>query len=234
MRIIFVLALILPFQLLAEEKNWKLSTGVFYLSDRIYRGAIIWPAASVMPMLGISYRNISINGPGFQLNLPYHKFTFQTGLQYFNDGPPLIPLQERKKDFRNQRKGVYDATIGLGWEFWPRFRLNLSAAKAINSHYGFYSLASLQIPLVPFVSAGYALALADTRANRYAYGPEAVAGLAHRDFNISLVLPFLPGKGVLITKYTTSRIHQAANKNASYVRPSDKPAALSSMATWNF
>ncbi len=234
MRLILILAIILPLQLFADERTWKFSTGVFYLSDRIYRGALIWPAASVMPMFGISYKNVSINGLGFQLNLPYHKFNFQMGLQYFNDGPPLIALQERKKDFRNQRQGVYDATFGIGWEFWPRFKLNINAAKAITTHHGFYSAVALQVPLIPFVSAGYLLALADTRANRYTYGPEAVAGLAHRDFNISLVLPFLPGKGVLITKYTTSRIHQTINKNASYVRPSDKPAVLSSMATWTF
>lgn len=218
----------------AEVKDWKFTTGLIYQSSKIYRGAWIWPAPSIMPMLGISYKRLSIHGPGLVLNIPYQKFSFQFGTSYFNDGPPLFPLKKRRKDFRNQRHGVYEAILGGTWEFWPRFKLGLNASKALTNHHGIYGIANLQIPLIPFVSSGYAIGWGNRKANQYAYGPEAISGTAHRDFNISLALPFLPWGGILVTKYTTSRIHKTVNKKASYVLPSDKPATLSSMANWTF
>lgn len=216
----------------AAEGNWKFSPGLLYTNEKVYRGALVWPAPSIFPLFGISYKRLTINGPGFNLVMPWSKLTFNIGVTYFDDNPPLIPLREHHKDFRNERKSVYDATSGVTWEMLPRTRLSLMASKAINSHNGFYSALNLQIPLIPFVSAGYTLGYADTKANRYAYGPQARAGLGHRDFNFGVNLPFLPGKGMLMARYTVSRIHLSTNKNASYVRANDKPETLLLMTTW--
>lgn len=220
------------FACLAKD-DWKFTTGFSYASEKVYRGALYWPKASVFPLIGVSYKNLSINGPGFTLTLPTHKFVFTLGLIYFDDSPPLIPLKKHRKDFRNERKEVYDSFVGASWEFLPRFRLSTGLSKALKTHCGLYGTLGLQIPLIPFLSTGYTLGFGERRANRYAYGHEAVGGLAHKDFNLSLVLPFLPGKGTLITKYTTSRIAKDVNRNAHYVRSSDKPEVVSLLATWN-
>lgn len=234
MKKIIALFILIPMTLFAEDKNWQFSTGILYNSARLYRGALIWPAPSIMPLLGVSYKNLALNGPGFTYNIPSKKTNISFGLAYFNDGPPLIPLKNHHKDFRNERAGVYDGFFNINYEFIPRFKLNWLNSKAINTHYGFYSAASIQIPLIPFFSFTYLMAYADGKNNRYVYGPEARAGLAHHDFSINLFLPFLPWKGILTTKYTLSRIALDTNKNAHYVRATDKPQVVTSMCLWSF
>mgnify|MGYP003607253484 FL=1 len=233
-RVVLLIALCVPSLSFSKESDWKVSTGLMYSNEKVYRGALVWPAPYIFPLLGISYKRLAVNGPSFNLALPWSKLTFNFGVSYFDDNPPLIPLRTHHKDFRNERKSVYDAFVGVSWEILPRTKLSFLSSKALNSHHGFYSALSLQVPLIPFVSAGYTLGHGNGKANRYTYGPEARAGLGHRDFNLNLSLPFLPGKGILITRYTISRIHLSTNKNASYVRSNDRPSTLMSMASWSF
>lgn len=217
-----------------DNRNVKITIGAAYNSDRVYRGAMIWPKATLYPLAGIIlYNKFAINGPGVSSMYSLGPLTASIGFRYFDDNEPIFYLEKHNEDYRNQRKASIDLNGSLALRFMPGGRLALAISQGIKGQYGFYTNGSLELPIFPLASAGYSIGYGDTKANRYAYGPEGIAGLGHQDIYFKLTLPFLPWGGRLITRYTFSRIHKTNNKNADYVRGDDKSNTLTIMTMWN-
>ncbi|GEM_PF-5821269 len=64
---------------LPPPSDWQFSTGLLYSNERVYRGELIWPAPSIFPMIGVSYKQLSLKGHGFNVTNSWKKLTFNYG-----------------------------------------------------------------------------------------------------------------------------------------------------------
>jgi hypothetical protein len=217
------------------KKTITVTTGSFYTNQMVYRGALIWPKATIFPLASINFYNrIQISGLNLSSNYSLGPLTLSSGIKYFDDSEPWIKLESHNKDFRNQRKPSFDLYGSLYLRFMPGGSLLIKIYKELKEHYGTYGYFTIKLPIFPFVSIGYGIGYGDGQNNQYVFGEGSRAGATHQDYYASLFFPFLPGKGRLSVKYNLSRIYFNENHNGSYIKPTDKPNVISAMVSWSF
>ncbi len=215
------------------KKGWLVSPTIFYSAARLLRGATIWPEPSGMIVPGLAYADwFRLSQGGVQVYQKLEYFEYATGLSYIDDAQPMFSFTKHKSDFRNERDPTYELVAGAKAFSKYKHEVSLSVHQDLKVHHGQYVIMGVNFPLLPLTSLNFSYAMADERHNHYIYGEGAVGGAAHFDISGRLLLPFLPGGGILILSWLRSQILQEQNRMASYVNGENPNGSFSALATW--
>lgn len=223
----------------SKKKAVQTSLAIAYSHKRLYRGALIWDAPLVA--MGPSftfYNTLSLGKGGLSIFKNWkraHKLTL--GILPFDDNEPngpVIKLKKVQEDFKNQRASTFGAYLKYDYRYKKYISISLSYHQDLKRHKGSYFESKISTSVIPFVSLGIGADSGDAASNQFAYGPEGVSGLGHGQAFINVMLPFLPGKGVLMLNFSRSQIIQTENTQADFVRGRKTNHNISTVAFWNF
>lgn len=219
------------------KSDFEVSLNALYSQKRVFRGALIWDAPTLMVLPSFDLFNMINIGRGGALAIyrQYENHRFSIGIRPFEDNGPsaiAIKLKNSNEDFKNQRSSSLETSFQYEYRLRPYFRGTINYHKELIRHYGNYLQLGTRLSPFPLTNIGVVLGIGDREHNKYVYGPEGSAGLGHTDFNLGLRLPFLPWHGQLILNLRHSIINKIENFNADYIRGQRKNSILSIMATW--
>lgn len=218
---------------IVAKKGWLVSPTIFYSAARLLRGATIWPEPSGMIVPGLAYADwFRLSQGGVQVYQKLEYIEYATGLSYIDDAQPMFSFTKHKSDFRNERDPTYELVGGAKAFSKYKHEVSLSVHQDLKVHHGQYVIMGINFPLLPLTSINLSYAMADERHNHYIYGEGAVGGAAHFDISGRLLLPFLPGGGILILSWLRSQILQEQNRMASYINGENPNGSFSALATW--
>lgn len=220
-----------------ESSAFQMNLGVVYSGNISYRGALVWdaPIAVIGPSF-VFFDAISLGAGGlsvFKRFGDYHKLAI--GLNTFNDDEPNFPairLKSSSEDYKNQRAETFGTYLKYDFRVRQFVAISLSYQKDLKRHEGNIIGARVSTSIIPFVTVGLDGDYADGKANRYAYGLEAISGVGHLTKFVSIMLPILPWQGRLITSFNHSKILKNTNAQADYVRGDQTNSNLSFIANW--
>ena len=215
----------------------QVSLATVYSHNRIFRGALIWDA----PIMAIGpnftfYNIVSLGQGGLSIfkKIGNHQ-TISIGLTAFDDNEPngpVLTLEEREEDFKNQRSSTFGTYLKYDFRFRQLIAISLSYQKDLKRHNGSYLNSRISTSIIPFITLGFGGSLGDKKSNQYAYGPEGISGTGHIETFAGLMLPILPWRGRLILNYKRTKISKGRNANADYVRGNKTNQNFSIIATW--
>lgn len=234
-RTYFVLILLLinflvsPFRKFSSvhaEDFFSMGVGAGFFSQRVYRGALIWDAPFLIPLLELRFGQLSVRGPSLLYQVPLENESWQLSVstEFFNDNKGQFPMiliskRDQAENYRNQRDSSLGLTLSGQYFFKPKkSSVQLTVSRDFIRYHGLYVLLGFSLPILPFTRLELAQSWAEPQHNRYVYGPTAEGGLAHARYGLRNVLPFIPGGGVLISSLSYHFINRQANQQADYIR----------------
>lgn len=223
MRLIGLIIFFITFSLkLNASENVKFSIGIFYQAKDVYRGALIWrePFTMAGPTVRL-YQKFVLRGP----SLTYEVFgrkdqhMLNISVAFSDDNDPWIKLKDSEISFRNKRDGALESRVAYRYKFGYRnkFYLGGLVARDYIAYKNMYYELQAGTPLIPFFSTNLALSRAPIKTNEYIYGDGARDGWGHYRIEISNVIPFVPWPGIIINRFTHSKIISSENRTASYI-----------------
>jgi hypothetical protein len=211
-----------------------------FSTQSIYRGAQIWPYPTMMIGPGLLFfdKHLKVFGPSVSYDFfPEREsvFKLEIGARYFNDDRPWIRFNDHEEDYRNQRSDSIDSNIKFSYAFGPKkkFEVGAMVSRELYRFKGTYSEFRLQAPLFPLTKISGKVSVADSRYNKYLYGPTSLSGTGYAALGLTIVIPFVPWDGIIINNFEQSWVTQTTNRNADYVRGNGDHFQFSTRWMWN-
>jgi len=212
--VLFLIFALTPFCFAEEsvERNvqpFGVNGGVFFQSNTVYRGALIWnkPSFFAGPSL-VFYEKFFARGP----NLTYQFFKrekslrLNLGLSLFNDMKPIFDFSGDEESIRNSRSSALDLNVRLAYKFGFRnmFEVGALISKDFIEHKAFYVEPQIAMPIAPFTKLRVFVGSGGTDMNAYLYGSESNHLISNYGVGLTLFLPsvilpnFVPKGGFII------------------------------------
>lgn len=218
--------------------NFSIKLMGFATSQNLYRGAQIYPHASfgAGPMF-VFYNKFSLAGPNL-FYTPFKKDSpifLKTGLRYFDDNKPMFATKNHELDYRNRRKNSLELFQAISFQFGPRkkFALGGEISRDMISYKGLFFEPFVQIPVLPFTTFKTKFGFGQSSTNKYVYGSDGISGSSFVDFNINIVFPFVPWKGIAMIGGNYSVITRGINRHSEYIRGNYKQKLTYLRVVWD-
>ena len=226
-----------------QKQPWfNLSLTAFALSQKLFRGAVFYPYPVIFAGPAITlFGHLSLRGPHiawvYGKRRSPQKMTI--GARWISDGAPLLTLHnkfDQRRDYRASRTDSLELYGNYAYRFGVRnlFSIGSEWAQELAHHRGQYLAVYLGLPLYKFLSLTLRTGLGSSAHNRYLYGPEGRAGLAHQDASVRYVIPRLPWQGLIMLELSWHWVLQSANQTAHLVRGNDHVSKVSTRWLWFF
>lgn len=234
-----LIALLLPYVAKADQGNFQIDLGLFYAHKRLWRGALIWDAPTLMGGPRFTFFNfLTLAGPNISI---FHEFEkagkLSLGASYFEDNEPngpVIKFKSKDEDFKNSRSATIDTFIKYEYRYKWFFSSSIEYHRDIKRSKGNYSYVEFSTSFIPSISVGVGQGFGDRKNNMYVYGRQAVGGTAHTEYFISYFKKELIFGGNFLLKYSLSTINKKTNEQADYIRGDGQQNQLTAGIFWKF
>ncbi len=230
-----LVSFLLPY--ISWAKNLDIDLGVFFRTRTHLRGAPTWnyPTLMIGPSFTL-FEHYKIRGPGvvYENSPKDSQLSWSLGLHGIDDDKPWFTFKDKDEDYRNQRNFALELASSVKYKFGEKKKhfVETKIYRELIEYQSLFCEFSFGLPLLPFTSTEYALAIGEKDTHQYLYGTSAVSGISYHQLSLKVVLPFLPWGGVLINNLSKLWIGEKENRHAELVRGQGDTLSFSSFATW--
>jgi hypothetical protein len=193
-----------------------------------YRGALLAVGGAFTPTMSLQYKNITFAGMGATYLMKIDRLNMSFGATYFNDD-----MMDHSSSFRKQRPETYEAWTQVHSFFdEERGKVFAGVYQDVRATWGQYLNVGSSYTLAKHYTFGLSVGGGPVSTNRFTYGPLADAGLGHADPSFTYSNNILPKNGTLVTSLTRPFILQNQNRQAGFVRSTDRPIVWMLSGFW--
>ncbi|PIP88916.1 MAG: hypothetical protein COW01_05000 [Bdellovibrionales bacterium CG12_big_fil_rev_8_21_14_0_65_38_15] len=240
-KIISIIAFFLlsTFAAFADQGAVEINLGAFYSHKRIWRGALIWNAPTLMAGPSFTFFNhVTIAGPNLTFFHEIQKGNkVSLGASYFEDNEPngpVVKFKSQEEDYKNTRSATIDTFIKYEYRYKWFFNTSIEYHKDVKRSEGSYSYIEFATNLIPFIGVGVGQGFGDRDNNQYVYGTGAVGGMTHTEYFVSYFKKELIWDGNLLLKYSHSKINKKTNIQADRIRGNGSQDQFTAGIFWKF
>jgi hypothetical protein len=218
-------------------KNVEMDLGVFFRSRSLLRGAPTWQYPSLMFGPNFTFfEHYKLRGPSliYEQAPKDSALSWSLGLQGIDDDKPWISFRKSEETYQNERNFALEAVASAKYRYGERKKhyFELKFHRELIEYEAIFLELAAGLPVLPFTTFEYALALGEKDTHQYLYGTSAVSGISYHQLSLKVVLPFLPWGGVMINNLSQNWIAEGENRAAELMRGHHHALSLSTIATW--